>query len=164
MGFTKTFSFEEKGFVMTLKTQRNVAARLLKCGKSRVWFDPEKIRDIEEAITAQDVRRLVKDGLIQALPKQGLSNARKKKIALQKSKGRRRGPGSRKGHHAGERKKHWMRTIRAIRSQLKQLRNEEKIEKNIYRKLYMKSKSGFFRSRAHLMTYIERNNMLKTKE
>ena len=146
---------------MTLKTQKTIAARLLKCGKSRVWLDPERIHDIEEAITAQDVRRLVKDGLIEALPKQGLSNARKKKIALQKRKGRRRGPVSRKGHHAGESKRHWMRTIRALRSQLKQLRSEQKIEKITYRKLYMKSKSGFFRSRAHLMTYIERNNLMK---
>lgn len=149
---------------MTLKTQRNMAARLLKCGKSRVWMDPERVKDIEEAITAEDVRKLIKDGLIAALPKRGVSSYRKRKIAEQKRKGRRRGRGSRKGSRAGEEKKHWMRTIRAIRSQLKQLRAEQRIEKSTYRSLYMKSKSGFFRSRAHLMTYIERNNLLKVEK
>lgn len=148
---------------MTLKTQRSIAARVLKCGRSRVWFEPGRINDIAEAITARDVRGLIKDGIIKALPKKGTSGFRKRKIASQKKKGRRRGWGSRKGHHAGEKKKHWMRTIRALRSQLRQLRSENRIEKKTYRTLYLKSKSGFFRSRAHLMTYIERNEMIKKK-
>ena len=149
---------------MTLKSQRNVAARVMKCGRSRVWFNPERVNDIAEAITAQDIRRLIKDDVIRALPKTGLSGFRKNKIREQKRKGRRRGWGSRKGHIAGAEKQHWMRTIRAIRSQLKQLKKENSIEKKAYRSLYMKSKSGFFRSRAHLMTYIERNNLLKQKK
>ena len=149
---------------MTLKTQKRIAARVMKCGQSRVWFDPERVNDIAEAITAADVRRLVKDGVIRAEQKKGVSTFRKKKIMLQKQKGRRRGHGSRKGHVAGEKKQYWMRTIRALRKQLQQLRKEGSIEKKTYRELYMKSKSGLFRSRAHLMTYIERNNLMKKKE
>lgn len=146
---------------MTLKTQKRIAARVLNCGVSRVWIDPERVNDAADAITAQDITRLVREGVIEARPKKGTSRARARKIQEQKKKGRRRGKGSKKGHVAGESKRQWMRTIRALRSQLRQLRKEEKIEKKDYRKLYMKSKSGFFRSRAHLMTYIERNSLMK---
>lgn len=149
---------------MTLTTQKRIAARVLKCGRSRVWLDPERVNDIAEAITAQDVRRLVKDGVVKALPKTGVSSYRKKKTAAQKRKGRRRGHGSVKGHIAGEKKRHWMRTIRAIRDELQKLRNNGAIERKTYRALYARSKSGFFRSRGHLMTYIERNNLLKQKK
>ena len=70
-----------------------MAAKIMKCGKSRVWMDPTRLADIEEAITSEDVRRLIRDGVIAAKPKKGLSTFRKKKIAAQKKKGRRRNRG-----------------------------------------------------------------------
>lgn len=142
--------------------QKNIAARILKCGKTRVWLDPERMNDVDEAITANDVRKLIKDGIIKAIPKKGISNGRKKKIAEQKKKGRRKGKGSRKGK-IGTRfndKKLWIKRIRIIRSVLKELRDNDKIETLTYRKLYMRSKSGFFRSRAHLNIYLERNELV----
>ena len=149
--------------------QKIIASRILKCGVSRVWIDPSRLGDVEDAITAADVRRLISDGLVKAFPKQGVSRSRKQKIMKQKKKGRRKGHGSRKGK-AGARtpkKRQWIKRIRAIRSLLNQLRNEGAIERRTYRILYKTSKSGFFRSKSHLMTHIERNNMLKkdmTKE
>lgn len=150
--------------IMNLTTQRKIAARALKCGKSRVWFDPERINDIEEAITSADIRHLAKEGAIRKMQKQGVSTSRKKKIAEQKSKGRRKGHGSRKGSFAGTQKKEWMKRIRTLRKMLKDFRTEGRLEKKTYRSLYMKNKSGFFRSRSHLMTYMERNNLLKEKK
>ena len=83
---------------MTLRNQKRVAARIMKCGVTRVWINPERIKDAQEAITGQDIRRLVNDGIIKKLPKQGLSSYRRNKIRLQKKKGRRQGIGKRKGH------------------------------------------------------------------
>ena len=143
--------------------QREMAAKILKCGKSRVWMDPSRMADVAEAITAADIRRLVNDGVIVATPKKALSNFRKKKKAAQKKKGRMRGKGSFKGHK-GTRlnsKQNWMKTIRAIRSLLRDLKEKKEIESKTYRDVYRKSKSGFFRSRAHVMIYLERNNLLK---
>lgn len=158
---TKVSLFHDKVVkIMSLTTQKKIAARVLKCGVSRVWLDPERVNDIAEAITAADIRRLVKEGAIVKEQKKGVSTARKKKIALQKKKGRRKGHGSRKKSMANE-KKHWMKRIRTLRVLLKQLRRDQKIERKTYRGLYRKSKSGFFRSKAHLMNYIERNNLLK---
>ena len=150
---------------MDLRSQKNTAARILKCGKSRVWFDPAKIGDIKDAITANDVRRLIKDGLIKALPKKGISSYRRKKMLKQLKKGRRRGKGTRKGKIGTRmpRKRMWIQRIRALRNELQKLRGEGRIEKRTYRDIYMRAKSGFFRNRSHLLTYLEKNNLLKEK-
>ena len=149
-----------------LKSQKEMASRILKCGKSRVWFEPSRIADIEEAITAEDVRRLVSDDVIRLLPKKGLSSFRNKKKAEQKSRGRRKNKGSRKGSLGtrAPKKRLWIKRIRVLRKMLKDLRAEGRIEKNNYRKLYMTAKSGFFRSRAHMLAYAEKNNMIKNLE
>lgn len=148
---------------MDLKSQKNMAAKLLKCGRSRVWFDPARIGDLSEAITGADIRRLIKDGVIKELPKKGISSYRKNKIKKQKSKGRRKGEGSRKGKIKTRigRKRTWIKRIRTIRKMIKEMKNNGRIENKTYHDIYVKSKSGFFRSKSHIMTYLERNNLLK---
>ncbi len=146
-----------------MDAQKNMAAKILKCGKSRVWMNPSRLADIEESITLEDVRRLVRDGVIYARPKKGISSFRKKKLAAQKKKGRRRGRGSVKGYKGTRlnKKQAWMRTVRSLRVLIKNLRSEKKIDNKTYRDLYTKSKSGYFRSKGHVMIYLERNNLIK---
>jgi len=146
-----------------LKSQREIASRVMDCGKSRVWFDPSRTEDIKDAITAEDVRRLVKDGVIKAIPKKGNSGFRTNFVRMQKKKGRRKGKGSMKGPIGTRigRKRAWIKRIRTLRSLLRELRDNKRIDNATYRKVYMISKSGYLRSRAHLMTYLERSNLLK---
>ena len=54
-----------------------MAADILKCGENRVYFDPYLIEDIKMAITREDIRNLIKEGIIQKRYKQGISNSRK---------------------------------------------------------------------------------------
>ncbi|MCX6815694.1 MAG: 50S ribosomal protein L19e [Candidatus Aenigmarchaeota archaeon] len=149
-----------------LKSQKILASRILKCGVTRIWMDPARSADIAEAITAGDIRKLVNDGVIKAFPKMGVSNFRKNKIARQKKKGHRKGTGSRKGALGTRlhKKRTWISRIRAMRKLLLELRSTEKIDNKVYRDLYIKAKSGFFRSRSHIMIYIDRNNLLKKEE
>ena len=147
---------------MKMKLQRNLASKVMKCGNSRVWFEPSRIADISEAITTEDVRKLIKDGLIKEMPQKGLSSFRKKKMLAQKAKGRRKGSGSRKGK-AMKGKKLWIKKIRTLRAALRELKDSGRIDNKTYRHLYMVSKSGFFRSRSHLMNYLEKNSLLKEK-
>lgn len=148
---------------MGLRMQRKVAARILKCGMSRVWFDPVRLPDVEEAITTGDIRRLIKDGVIKAVPKRGISRSRKLKIMMQKRKGRRKGIGSRKGRAGSrtEKKKTWVNKIRSQRVLLKELRTSGRIEKRAFRDIYRMCKSGFFRSRSHLLSYLEKEGLVK---
>ncbi len=144
-----------------LRSQRTIASRLLGCGESRVRFDTSRTADIADAITAADVQTLIHDGVIFTLPKKGNSNARIKKRLLQKKRGRRQGKGSKKGKKSGIKKRAWMARIRAIRKELNKLREESRIDSKTYRTTYNVAKSGFFRSRNHLLVHLERSGMLK---
>lgn len=83
--------------MVTLATQKRIAADLLKVGQTRVWIDPKSYEEVSEAVTREDIRKLIKRNVIQKKPKKGNSRGRYKRFKAQKDKGRRRGPGSRKG-------------------------------------------------------------------
>jgi len=123
---------------MNLKPQRRMAAEILKCGENRVYFDPYLIEDISLAITREDIRNLIKQGIIQKKYKQGISNYRKKVHHERKKKGRARGLGKRKGtkHARSPKKKNWIKRIRPLRRELKKLRDRKQITAANYRKLY----------------------------
>ena len=51
-----------------LSGQRRLAAEILKVGLNRVWIDPERIDDVDGAITREEIRKLVHEKVIVALP------------------------------------------------------------------------------------------------
>jgi large subunit ribosomal protein L19e len=149
--------------IMDLKNQKRMAAELLGCGLGRVWIDPNRIEDVADAITRADIRTAIDSGTIKALPKKGISKARTRYAHGQRSKGRRRGPGSRKGAAGARqpRKRRWIQTIRPIREELRNLRDEEKITRSAYREFYLKAKGGMFKSRNHLISHLRSEGHLK---
>ena len=148
---------------MDLKNQKRMAAEILKCGHTRVWLDPNRIEDIADAITRADIRTAIESGTIRAKPQKGISRGRARYMAAQKAKGRRRGQGSRKGAQGARtpRKRRWIQTIRPIRVELAQLRDEGKITKKVYREFYMKAKGGMFKSRNNLIMHLKTAGYLK---
>lgn len=148
---------------MNLRSQKRVAADVLNIGVNKVWFNPEKKEDIKKAITKVDIRELVKQGIIAAKPKKGVSRFRAKKAALQKRKGRRSGSGSRKGKMTSRlpRKKSSMLRIRAQRKLLSLLKEKGILTAQAYRDLRNKAKGGFFRSRRHIKLYAEDRGLMK---
>ncbi|MBY8992288.1 MAG: 50S ribosomal protein L19e [Candidatus Lokiarchaeota archaeon] len=148
---------------MNLKPQKRMAAEILKCGKNRVYFDPYLIEDISLAITREDIRNLIKQGIIQKKYKQGISNQRKKVNHERKRKGRGRGLGKRKGtkHARSPKKKKWIKRIRPIRRELKKLRDRKQITAANYRKLYKNAKGGMFTSVAQLNRFIKEKELIR---
>lgn len=142
---------------MTTQLQKKLAADLLKCSPSRVKLSPEKMEQIKEAITKEDVRKLIREGTITKEQKQGVSRARAKENQAQKRKGRRRGHGSRKGTEKarGDKKGAWMNTARAQRRALQTMKSRGEVSQQTYRSLYNKIHGGFFRSVRHLRTYVQ---------
>lgn len=140
-----------------LKSQRRMASEVLDVGKNRVWIDPEEEEKVEEAITRQDIRNLVESGVIQKRDVEGTSKGRSRESKKQKQKGRQKGHGSRKGKKTARKseKQEWMENIRAIRKRLKEMREEEEITQEKYRKLYDMAKGGFFRDTKHLENHVE---------
>ena len=148
---------------MNLTTQKRLAAEILKIGVNRVWIDPNNLEEVSQSITREGVKKLIADGTIKARPKKGISSYRSKKIAEQKSKGRRKGRGSIKGAKGARnpKKKAWMTTIRALRTDLKDMRDNREINRTTYRKLYKMAKGGAFRSKSYMKTYARDHDLLR---
>lgn len=148
---------------MNLKPQKRMAAEILKCGENRVYFDPYLIEDISLAITREDIRNLIKQGVIQKRYKKGNSKYRKKIQHQKKKKGRARGLGKRKGtrHARTPKKQAWIKKIRPIRRELKKLRDRKLITAANYRKLYKNAKGGMFGSVAQLNRHIKEKELIR---
>ncbi len=142
---------------MSLRSQRRLAAELLKVGEGRVWIDPERTDDVEAAITREEIRRLIHEGTIQRRPNRGVSRVRARVLHEKKKKGLRRGPGRKSGSARARvsKKEAWMRRIRALRRKLRELKASRVITKSVYRRLYDMAGSGVFESTADLERYIE---------
>jgi large subunit ribosomal protein L19e len=140
-----------------LTAQRRLAADVLDVGKNRVWFDPEAQGDIAEAITREDVRQLVDEGLIRAKDASGNSRGRARERDEKRAYGHQKGPGSRKGT-AGARsdqKDEWTKNVRAQRRELRELRDEGDLDSSQYRELYQMASGGEFRSVRYMRNYVE---------
>ncbi|MHA1238737.1 MAG: 50S ribosomal protein L19e [Candidatus Odinarchaeia archaeon] len=148
---------------MSIRPQKELAAKVLKVGVSRVWVDPERIEDIELAIRREDIRKLIHEGVIKVKPKVGVSRGRFRVRRLKKKKGQRIGAGSRKGKKGAHisRKTIWMNTIRRIRKELKSLRAKRLITAHTYRMLYLRAKGGVFKTVAQLRNFIEQNKLYR---
>ncbi|WP_410766892.1 50S ribosomal protein L19e [Haloferax sp. DFSO60] len=142
-----------------LKAQKRMAADVLDVGKGRVWFDPDAQADIAEAITRDDIRELVDDGVIAAKDAKGNSKGRARKRAAKRSYGHRKGAGSRKGRSGARQNKKdaWVSRIRAQRRRLKELRDEGTLDRTQYREVYNKASGGEFDSVDRLEAYIQNN-------
>lgn len=133
-----------------------MAKNILKCGINRVWIDPDAIEELEDAVTRSDIKRLIKDGIIKAKKKIGISSGRKKEKKKSRKKGRGRGVGSRVSAKYAKipRKRRWIQKVRAQRKLLLEMKNTGKIDSRTYRKLYTAVSSNVFKDKAHLQMYI----------
>ena len=97
-----------------MKNKKRLAARIMKTSLAKVRFSSGALDEIKKAITRSDLRGLI---AVKKITKSGVnsqSRVRARKIAVQKSKGRRKGKGSKKGgkHSVIKRKEKWMTFIR----------------------------------------------------
>ncbi|MEF8873233.1 MAG: 50S ribosomal protein L19e [Candidatus Thermoplasmatota archaeon] len=142
---------------MDVKYQKRLAADLLDCGKDRVWIDDTMLDEVIEAITREEVRELINRGVIKKLPKDGNSRGRINYKKEQKSKGRRRGYGKRKGTKGAREssKDNWKKRIRSMRKELKKLRDDGHIDRSTYREFYNRSKGGTFEDKSDMILHLK---------
>jgi len=150
---------------MSLKSQRRLAAEILKVGENRVWIDPERIDDVQIAITREEIKKLIHEGAIKKLKERGISRARTRVLHEKRKKGLRRGPGRRSGTSGARisKKEAWMRKIRALRKRLRELKTKKIITESVYCKTYRMASSGSFKSVAEMERYLKTNNLWRKK-
>lgn len=146
---------------MSLKSQRRLAAEILKVGEGRVWIDPDRTEDVEAAITREEIRKLIHEEVIQSLPEKGISRARARVLKKKKKEGLRRGPGGKSGSARAKisKKEAWMKKIRPLRKKLRELKASRAITEGVYRQLYDMARSGVFVSTADLERYIKTHGL-----
>jgi large subunit ribosomal protein L19e len=147
---------------VNVRSQRRIAADIMKVGENKVWLDPEDIDAISSAITRTEIRKLIHEGAIRPLPEIGTSRGRARTLKSKKKTGRRSGRGSRKGPHT-TRKTEWILRIRAIRDRLRELRDKRMIPTQTYRRLFLMAKGGAFRNSSHLDEYIETHKLARRR-
>lgn len=143
---------------MSIRTVRRMAADILKCGENKVKINPDRLSDASSALTRDDVKVMIMQGVITADEKRGTSRYRGRLNDERKRKGR-RGPGSVKGRSANKKKQLWTLHTRAQRRVLRKVKSA--LKELAYRKLYLKVKGGEFKSCSQLMHYIKDNNLFK---
>lgn len=138
-------------------SKKFIASKILDIGINRVWIDPENISKVEPAITREDIRRLIKKGIIAVKPEQGTSRYHARRRQEKKRAGRLRGAGSKRGgkNSVVPSKLKWINTIRPIRRYLKALKGRGLVNKD-FKLLYNRAGGGFFRNKAHLKLYMEK--------
>jgi len=139
--------------IVAINTVRRLAADIMHIGENRVRIKPESIKEAEAAMTRADVRKMIEKKLIS---KAEIKGRRKKERRHGK-----RGPGKRKGKHGKDAKNEWMAKIRSQRRFLKMLIESGALPKEHKRKVYLKIKAGFFKSKGTMLTHLKESNYVK---
>ncbi len=147
---------------MSLKSQRRLAADMLKVGQNRVWLDPERVVDIEAAITREEVRRLIHEKAIRRLSVEGVSRSRVRVRHAKLKRGLRRGHGKRSKRRISK-KTAWMMRIRALRRRLRWLKEKRVITEKTYRRFYNMAGSGAFDSISEIERRLKATRVWRTR-
>jgi large subunit ribosomal protein L19e len=142
--------------VVNIAKKRALVARILDVGANRIRFEPDRLEDVADSITRDNIRSLVNSGAIWTVQVKGTSRGRAiKKRAVWKVHGK--GPGSKKGKKTARvgKKAVYVIKVRSMRYHLKVLKERKDISNEIYWQLYKKVNGGQVRSLAHLRELVK---------
>ncbi|HRZ85744.1 MAG TPA: 50S ribosomal protein L19e [Candidatus Paceibacterota bacterium] len=126
---------------MKLDSKKRLAAKTLNVGINRILFDINRLDEIKEAITKQDIRDLNSTGAIKIKTIVGRGKKEKRKTRKRAGKIRRR---------VNKRKENYVIMTKKLRSYIKELKDQDKINEEKYKELRKKIKMKNFKNKKHL--------------
>lgn len=139
---------------MDLSKKKALAARTMGIGAGRVMFNVQRLDEIKEAITKQDIRDLVADKAIYAREIKG----------RRVNEGRRRRRAGSIKMRPNRRKKDYMELTRKLRAYVAELRKHETLNRDEFLVLRKEIRSKQFKNKAHLKERIEIIKKEKNKQ
>jgi large subunit ribosomal protein L19e len=140
---------------MSVELTRRIAAKIMKRGESKIRISRAAVADAEKAITADDVRALIKGGKVYAVKMKHNISFRSTVVRKKKMQGRRRGRGSRKGTAGARLSVDYKKRVRGQRRILKRLKSTNKIDNQTYKRFYLLVKGGTFANKASLISHMK---------
>lgn len=137
---------------------QRMARRVLKCGRNKLWIDPNEKETVSKVKNYEDVKELVAKNIIIRRRDKVNSKAHARELAEGRAKGRRTGLGRRKGTKEARlsSKDIWIKRIRSMRSCLKKLKEDGYIVGEEYRQYYVQAKGNLFKNKNIMLAAIEK--------
>jgi large subunit ribosomal protein L19e len=142
--------------VVNIHKKRELASRILGVGVNRVRFEPDKLDDVADPITRENIRSLISNGSIWTAKVKGTSRGRTRaKLVTKKKHGT--GPGSKKGKKTARvgKKEVYVIKVRSMRRHLKILKERKDITNEQFWALYKKVNGAQVRSLSHLRELVK---------
>ncbi len=140
---------------MNLRAKKQLAAKTFGVGKERIIFVKERLDEIKESITKQDMRDLQKDGAIRIKEIKGRKKNENKK--------RRRSVGNVR-KKVNIRKKNYVIMTRKLRKHLRDMKKKGELSREEIKKIRKKIRNKAFKSKAHLKEHIRQENKFSAPE
>ncbi len=142
--------------VVNIHKKRELVSRILGVGVNRVRFEPDKLDDVADSITRENIRALVNNGSIWTSKVRGTSRGRTR-TKLQTKKKHGTGPGSKKGKKTARvgKKEIYVIKIRSMRRHLKILKVRKDLTNDQFWTLYKKVNGAQVRSLSHLRELVK---------
>jgi len=132
---------------MNLRNKKTLAAKTLNVGKERIIFVGERLEEIKEALTKQDVKDLFLEKAIQIKPIKG-----RRKIVKRKNK---KGAGNIK-KKVKKRKQEYVKITRKLRNFLSGLKSQGEVSGEEVKALRKKIRNRDFKNKQSLKNYLEK--------